>query len=466
MTRFTAPSIWLPGFDPEPLELLAPTIGSAFETDDVELADDSRVALGRILEPSACIGHFIGAMPRHMAQRSSVTAIEIDRLSGRMLKALYAPAGEELRLSPFEKTSLAGNWFDLAIGNVPFGRYQVADTCNRAYARFSIHNYFFGRALDLVRPGGLVCFITSSHTMEAQAESVRAYIAAQAQMLGAIRLPKGTFACLASTGVQTDILFLRKRRRAEPAEADWLQIGIVPDSLRHPHCHERYLPINGWYVKHPEFCIGSIRRESNGYEEVPAAVFEGDRGAGEEDSAARARLGTPRAADDANHQPGNHGPAHCRTRCCRRRPALAGEGCKGRSAQRQLVDRTDRRPLWGLRAGAAYGARRDGAQTASFKSVRVQRGVVSNRAGVGRGNSGGTGVGAEHHADASAQLALRRKRLDDLRLELARPFEHENRLAESLARQRQLLKCLDLDKDEAGSGKGRRRRRAIGGLTG
>ncbi len=231
---------------------------------------------GRILEPAAGVGHFVGAMPRNIAQRSSVTAIEIDQLSGRMLKALYAPTGVDVRISPFEKTSLADNWFDLVIGNVPFGKYKVADVSNRAYARFSIHNYFFGRALALVRPGGLVCFITSSHTMEAQTEAVREYIASQAHLLGAIRLPKGAFAGLASTDVQTDILFLRKRQRAEAIEANWLKIAVVPDSLRHPRCFERYLPINAWYVERPEFCIGHIQRESNGYEEVPVAVFEGD----------------------------------------------------------------------------------------------------------------------------------------------------------------------------------------------
>ncbi|MBL8451930.1 MAG: Eco57I restriction-modification methylase domain-containing protein, partial [Zoogloea sp.] len=165
---------------------------------------------GRILEPSAGIGHFIGAMPRNLAERSSVTAVEIDRVSGRILKALYAPGGVDVRISPFEKTPLPDHWFDLVIGNVPFGKYKVADVSNRAYARFSIHNYFFGRALDLVRPGGLVCFITSSHTMDAQYDAVREYIASQAHLLGAIRLPKGTFAGIASTEVQTDILFLRK----------------------------------------------------------------------------------------------------------------------------------------------------------------------------------------------------------------------------------------------------------------
>lgn len=235
---------------------------------------------GRVLEPAAGIGHFIGAMPRSIAERSRITAIEIDRLSGRMLRALYAPAGVDVRISAFEKAALPDHWFDLVIGNVPFGRYQAADVSNRAYACFSIHNYFFGRALDLLRPGGLVCFITSSHTMDAQHDAVREHIASQAHLLGAIRLPRDAFAGIASTQVQTDILFLRKRQRTEEVQAEWLDLGIVPDSLMHPQCHQhhrrRHLPINAWYAKHPAFCIGRIRSESNGYEDVPIAVFEGN----------------------------------------------------------------------------------------------------------------------------------------------------------------------------------------------
>ena len=231
---------------------------------------------GRILEPAAGIGHFIGAMPRGLAERSTVTAIEIDQISGRLLKTLYAPYGVDVRISPFEKTPLPDHWFDLVIGNVPFGKYKVADVSNRAYARFSIHNYFFGRALDLVRPGGLVCLITSNHTLDAQHDAVREYIASQARLLGAIRLPQGAFAGLAATQVQTDILFLRKRQRAEEVHANWLKLSTVPDSLRHPQCYERYLPINAWYAQNPPFCIGRIRRESNGYEDGPVAVFEGD----------------------------------------------------------------------------------------------------------------------------------------------------------------------------------------------
>lgn len=234
---------------------------------------------GRILEPAAGIGHFIGAMPRGLAERSRITAIEIDRLSGRMLEALYAPAGVDVQIAPFEKTAMVENWFDLVIGNVPFGKYQVADHGNRAYTRFSIHNYFFGRALDMVRPGGLVCLITSSHTMESHSEGVREYIASQAQLLGAIRLPQGAFAGLASTQVQTDILLLRKRRRGEPADdaqPSWLNLALLPEGLRHADCRERHLQINAWYAAQPQFCIGRIRQESNGHTEVPVAVFDGD----------------------------------------------------------------------------------------------------------------------------------------------------------------------------------------------
>ena len=193
-----------------------------------------------------------------------------------MLHALYAPGGVDVRISPFEKTALADNWFDLVIGNVPFGKYPVADVSNRAYARFSIHNYFFGRALDLVRPGGLVCLITTSYTLDAQDDGVRHYLGAQAQLLGAIRLPKGAFAGIASTDVQTDILFLRKRQRAEKVDDTWLDLQLVPDVLRDPQCYEKYLQINAWYAMHPEFCIGRIRNESNGFEKVPVAVFDGD----------------------------------------------------------------------------------------------------------------------------------------------------------------------------------------------
>lgn len=234
---------------------------------------------GRVLEPSAGIGHFLGAMPAALAEQCSVTAVEIDRLSGRMLRALYGASGVDVRIGAFEKTPLADNWYDLAIGNVPFGAYKAADSSNRPYGRFSIHNYFLGRALDLLRAGGLACFITSSHTMDAWDDTVRRYLASQAVLLGAIRLPRGAFAEIASTDVQADILFLRKRGARPEGEADeqpWLGLSVVPESLRDPRCGERYLQINHWYAAQPEFCIGRIRQESNGHELVPTAVFGGD----------------------------------------------------------------------------------------------------------------------------------------------------------------------------------------------
>jgi len=231
---------------------------------------------GRVLEPAAGVGHFLGAMPRALAERSAVTAIEIDRLSGRLLRALYVPHGADVRIAPFEKVELPENWFDLVIGNVPFGNYPAADAGPKPYARFRIHNYFFGRALDLVRPGGLVCFITSTGTMEARADAVREYVASQAELLGAIRLPQGAFAGLASTDVQTDILFLRKRHPGEAVSGAWLERVMVPDELRHPRCAQKYLQINAWYARNPGFCIGQVTQESNGYEEVPTVVFEGD----------------------------------------------------------------------------------------------------------------------------------------------------------------------------------------------
>lgn len=231
---------------------------------------------GRVLEPAAGVGHFIGAMPTTLVERCQVTAVELDRMAGRLLQALYAPHGVDVRIGAFEKVPLPESWFDLVIGNVPFGNYKVADTSQRAYTRFSIHNYFFGRALDLLRPGGLVCLITSSHTMESQTDHVREYLAAQAELLGAIRLPAGAFAGMAGTEVQTDILFMRKRERGEQTRTDWVSRTLVPEPLRDRRCSDRYPQINAWYAKQPQLCIGLITYRSNGYNEIPTAVFEGD----------------------------------------------------------------------------------------------------------------------------------------------------------------------------------------------
>lgn len=231
---------------------------------------------GRILEPSAGVGHFIGAMPRLMAERSTVTAIELDQISGRIIEALYSAADVDVRISSFEDAALSNDWFDLVIGNVPFGNYTVPDSRNRPYCKFSIHNYFFGRALDLARPGGLVCMITSTHTLDAKDEDVCKYIASQASLLGAIRLPKGAFAGLGGTNAQTDIIFLRKHLHPGEAKFNWVGTSRVTSVLRHPDCYAEHMQISCWYNEHPEFCIGKITRESTGYDYAPVAVFDGD----------------------------------------------------------------------------------------------------------------------------------------------------------------------------------------------
>jgi N12 class adenine-specific DNA methylase len=230
---------------------------------------------GRVLEPAAGVGHFIGAMPEDLAARCQVSAVEIDRISGRLLSALYAPAGAAVHVQPFEKSAFPDSWFDLVIGNVPFGDYKVADMSNRPYAGFSIHNYFIARALDLVRPGGLVVLITSAHTLESYSKSVRRHLASQARLLGAIRLPKGAFAESAGTEVQTDVLFLRRREKLEAVEDGWIERLQAPDELTGCPQRRTYMPVNEWYARHPEWMIGRLRMESNGYEEMPTAVYDG-----------------------------------------------------------------------------------------------------------------------------------------------------------------------------------------------
>lgn len=231
---------------------------------------------GRVLEPAAGVGHFIGAMPADLARHSAVTAVEIDEIAGRILQALYAPHGVDVHVSAFEKLALPEHWFDLVVGNVPFGNYAVADHSHKPYARFRVHNYFLARALDLVRPGGLVACITSTGTMEASTDTVRAHLAAHAELLGAIRLPMGAFAGIASTDVQTDILFLRKRHTGEAVNGEWLHQTLVPPALLAPGDLHRHLRINAWYAARPQFCIGQVTQQSNGYEPVPTVVFTGD----------------------------------------------------------------------------------------------------------------------------------------------------------------------------------------------
>ena len=205
---------------------------------------------GNILEPSMGVGNFFGMLPEEM-RGSRLYGVELDSISGRIAKQLYPQAN--ITVAGFETTDRK-DFFDLAVGNVPFGNYQVND---RAYNKlgFSIHNYFFAKALDQVRPGGIVAFVTSRYTMDAKDPSVRKYLAHRADLLGAIRLPNNAFKANAGTEVVTDILFLQKREQPVLAEPEWVSVGQNQDGY----------PVNSYFLEHPEMVLGRQGSESTRY---------------------------------------------------------------------------------------------------------------------------------------------------------------------------------------------------------
>ena len=206
---------------------------------------------GNILEPSCGIGNFFGLLPESMAG-SRLYGVELDSITGRIAKQLYQNAN--IVIQGYEATSLPDSFFDVAIGNVPFGDYGVAD---KRYDknRFLIHDYFFAKTLDKVRPGGIVAFITSSGTMDKKNPAVRKYIAQRADLLGAIRLPNNAFLANAGTGVVADILFLQKRDRPVEAEPDWVHLGKTDSGYT----------INQYFVDNPDMVLGELTEESTQY---------------------------------------------------------------------------------------------------------------------------------------------------------------------------------------------------------
>ena len=205
---------------------------------------------GNILEPSCGIGNFFGLLPEHM-EGSALYGVELDSVTGRIAQYLYPQAN--IAVTGFEKTDRK-DFFDLAIGNVPFGAYKVAD---RQFDRYSflIHDYFFAKALDQVRPGGIVAFITSKGTMDKQSPEVRKYIAQRAELLGAIRLPNNAFRANAGTDVTSDIIFLQKRDRAIEIEPDWVHLSRTADGI----------PINSYFADHPEMVLGTMAWDDSMY---------------------------------------------------------------------------------------------------------------------------------------------------------------------------------------------------------
>ena len=205
---------------------------------------------GNILEPSCGVGNFFGMLPESM-EGSALYGVELDSITGRIAQYLYPQA--DIAVTGFEKTDRK-DFFDLAIGNVPFGAYKVPDRQFDRY-NFLIHDYFFAKALDQVRPGGIVAFITSKGTMDKQSPEVRKYIAQRAELLGAIRLPNNAFRANAGTEVTSDIIFLQKRDRAIDVEPDWVHLGQTKDGI----------PVNSYFAAHPEMVLGTMAWDDSMY---------------------------------------------------------------------------------------------------------------------------------------------------------------------------------------------------------
>ena len=217
---------------------------------------------GNILEPSMGVGNFFGMLPDTMAD-SRLYGVELDSITGRIAKKLYPQA--DITVAGFETTDRR-DFYDLVVGNVPFGQYKVND---KAYNKlgFSIHNYFFAKAIDQVRPGGIVAFVTSRYTMDSKDSTARKHMAERADLLGAIRLPNNAFKANAGTDVVSDIIFLQKRDRPADIEPAWVQLGKTEDGFA----------INQYFVDHPEMVLGVLSTESTQYgrEELTVAPIEG-----------------------------------------------------------------------------------------------------------------------------------------------------------------------------------------------
>ena len=216
---------------------------------------------GNILEPSMGVGNFFGMLPDSMAD-SRLYGVELDSITGRIAKKLYPQA--DITVAGFETTDRR-DFYDLAVGNVPFGQYKVND---KAYNKlgFSIHNYFFAKTIDQVRPGGIVAFVTSRYTMDSKDSTARKHMAEQADLLGAIRLPNNAFKANAGTEVVSDIIFLQKRDRPIDHEPDWVQLGKTEDGFA----------INQYFVDHPEMVLGQLTLESTQYgHDLTVAPIEG-----------------------------------------------------------------------------------------------------------------------------------------------------------------------------------------------
>ena len=210
---------------------------------------------GNILEPACGIGNFLGMLPESMSG-SKLYGVELDDLSGRIARQLYQKSS--IAVQGYEKTAFPDNFFDVAIGNVPFGQFHVAD---KRYDRlnFPIHEYFIAKALDQVRPGGVIAVVTSSYTMDKRTASARKYIAQRSELLGAIRLPNNAFKAAAGTEVVSDILFLQKRERMVDIEPEWVHLATNEDGIQ----------MNSYFIDHPDMILGEMKMVSGPFGPTP-----------------------------------------------------------------------------------------------------------------------------------------------------------------------------------------------------
>ncbi len=206
---------------------------------------------GNILEPSCGVGNFMGMLPESMSA-SRMYGVELDSITGRIAQQLYQK--NTIAVQGFEETAFSDNFFDVVIGNVPFGAFKVVDKQYDRY-NFLIHDYFIARSIDLVRPGGVVAVVTSSGTMDKQSDAMRQYVAARADLLGAIRLPRNTFQRNAGTSVVTDIMFFQKRESAAIEQPGWVSVGETPEGYH----------VNNYFVQHPEMVLGTFTDENTQY---------------------------------------------------------------------------------------------------------------------------------------------------------------------------------------------------------
>lgn len=211
---------------------------------------------GNVLEPAMGTGHFFGTMPEEIRNNSRLYGVELDSLTGCIAAQLYQRA--DIKVCGYEATNYQDNFFDAAVGNVPFGQYKVADARYNKL-NYSIHDYYFAKTLDKVRPGGVVAFVTSRYTMDKENPSVRRYIAQRAELLGAVRLPNTAFKSAAGTEVVSDILFLQKRERVMDVEPEWIYTGKTDDGIA----------VNEYFVRHPEMVCGKLELASSAYGPTP-----------------------------------------------------------------------------------------------------------------------------------------------------------------------------------------------------